>query len=308
MLSLKTFSENARGILFMLATTVGFILSDTFIKLASEGFSVGQSILVRSLIAAPAVILLGWRQGAFRNLRSVMEPFLGLRLIGEVGAAATYLTALARMDIANSTAIIQIVPLAATAAGAIFLGEKVGVRRWSAIAAGFLAVLLIIRPGPAGFNAWSLLALIAVIFIVLRDLSSRALPLTTHPLTPSAMSIVAMIPLGLAMLPFEFWAPLTVVGVLYCALSGAFLAISFVLITLAMRYGELAVVQPFRYAVLLWAVIIQIVVFSVWPDALTLIGIAMLVATGLYTFYRETKRKRENSVSRQSTPAAISAE
>jgi drug/metabolite transporter (DMT)-like permease len=307
MLSIKTFSDNARGILFMLATTVGFILSDTFIKLASEGFSVGQSIVIRSLIAGPAVLLLGWHQGAFRNLKSVMEPFLGLRLIGEVGASAFYLTALARMNIANSTAIIQIVPLAATAAGALFLGEKVGIRRWSAIVVGFLAVLLIIRPGPTGFNGWSLLALISVLFIVLRDLSSRALPLTTHPLAPSAMSIVAMIPLGLAMLPFEFWAPLTVAGVLYCALSGLFLSISFVLITLAMRYGELAVVQPFRYAILLWAVLIQIAVFSVWPDAFTLIGSAILVATGLYTLYREAKRRREG-LALAPAAAAASAE
>ena len=89
-------------------------------------------------------------------------------------ATALYLTALAHLEIANATAIAQLTPLAMTASAALFLGERVGIRRWTAIGIGFLAVLLIMRPGMQGFNAWSLLALGSVSFVVLRDLSSRA--------------------------------------------------------------------------------------------------------------------------------------
>lgn len=300
--SFQALSDNSRGIVFMLAAVTAFIFSDTCVKLASDELSIAQIIVVRSLIACPFVVLLGLRQRAFRNMRAMAERFMALRVLGEVAATALFLTALAHMEIANATAVLQIVPLATTAAGALFLGEKVGMRRWSAIFIGFLAVLLIIRPGLEGFTGWSLLALASTGFIVLKDLSSRLLPLSTHPLAVSAWSIVAMVPLGFAMLPFEYWAPLTLRGTLLCAVAALFLSLGFVLITYAMRHGELAVVQPFRYAILLWAVLIQIVVFSAWPDSLTLLGGAILVATGLYTLYREARRKRESVTLRHPIP------
>jgi drug/metabolite transporter (DMT)-like permease len=284
-------SENSRGILFMLAASTGFILNDTCVKLASEEFSVPEIIIVRSLIALPLVVLIGVWQGVFGDMRALRERFILLRAVGELGATAFYLTALSRLDLANATAIIQLVPLAVTAVAALLLRERVGIRRWSAIAIGFAAVLLIIRPGVQGFDAWSLSALAAVGFVTLRDLSSRLLPPATHPLAVSALSLAAMVPLGLFMLPFSFWAPLTMRGLLLCAGSGLFLSAAYVAITQAMRHGEIAVVSPFRYAILLWAIILQIFVFSALPDALTLIGSAILVATGLYTLYRERKVK-----------------
>jgi S-adenosylmethionine uptake transporter len=292
---IASLSGNSRGVLFMLASTVSFIVSDTFVKLASADFAAGQILLVRSLMTAPLMAMIAWRQGAFVNIRGMAERFIGLRMIGEIGASALYLSALVRMDIANATAILQLTPLASTAAAALFLGEKVGFRRWSAIVIGFLAVLLIVRPGVAGFSGWSVLALSAVGFVVLRDLSSRFLPATTQPLAVSALSLSVLAPLGLAMLPLETWGPLTTAAVLHCAASGVFIACGFVFITLAMRNGELSVVGPFRYAILLWAVIIQVAVFGIWPDALTLVGGAILVATGLYMLYRE----RQTKVARQ---------
>jgi drug/metabolite transporter (DMT)-like permease len=275
----------------MLGACAGFILNDACVKLATEDLSVGQIIVVRSVISLPVIVLLGMQQGAFQDFRLLSERFIWLRAVGEVGATAFYLTALAHMDIANTTAIIQIVPLAATAAAAILLGERVGIRRWSAILIGFAAVLLIVRPGLQGFNAWALSVAVAAGFVVLRDLASRLLPAKTHPLAVSCLSLAAMIPLGLAMLPFTFWAPLSMRGILLCAGSGLFLSAAYVMITQAMRHGEIAVVSPFRYSILLLAIVIQIAVFAVWPDTLTLTGSAILVATGLYTLYRERKLK-----------------
>jgi S-adenosylmethionine uptake transporter len=287
----SSLSENSRGILFMLATVTGFAFGDTFVKLASADLSIAQIIIIRSLIAAPVVALVALHQGAFADMRGMAERFIALRAVGEVGATAIYLTALAHLDLANATAILQIVPLATTAVAALFLGEPVGIRRWGAIGIGLLAVLLIVRPGMQGFNGWSLLALASVGFIVLRDLSSRLLPAATNPLAVSTLSLVVMIPLGFAMLPFQSWEPLTLRAIVYCGVSGMFLSAAFVSITLAMRHGEVAVVAPFRYAILLWAVVLQIAIFGVWPDSLTLIGSAVLVATGLYTLYRERKVK-----------------
>lgn len=297
--SIASLSDNTRGILFMVASTISFIVSDTFVKLASEDLAVGQILLVRSLVTAPAVALLAWQQGAFVHIRSLAERFIGLRMIGEIGASALYLSALAHMEIANATAILQLTPLAATAAAALFLGERVGIRRWSAIGVGFLAMLVIVRPGLEGFSGWSVLALVAVAFVVLRDLASRFLPAATHPLAVSVVSLAALVPLGLLMLPFETWEPLTPANVFHCAASGFFIAGGFVFITIAMRSGELSAVAPFRYAVLLWAVIIQISVFGTWPDAPMLVGGAVLVATGLYSLYRERAVKAARRAAQQ---------
>ena len=302
----SSFNENSRGILLVLGASVCFILTDTCVKLASADLSVGQIIVVRSLISLPVMALIAWQIGAFRSVAWLKGRILWLRSFGELGATLCYLTALARIDIANATAVLQLIPLAVTAAAAIFLGERVGIRRWTAIVIGLGAVLLIIRPGFEGFNIWSLAALATVGFVAMRDLCSRQLPPATHPLAVACLSLLLMVPLGLLMLPFSFWAPLTVNGLLLCAGSGLFLAGAYVMITEAMRHGEIAVVSPFRYVILLFAVVVQIVVFSVWPDALTLLGGSILVATGLYTLYRERQVKATDDPS-ASEPAAASA-
>jgi drug/metabolite transporter (DMT)-like permease len=298
-------SDNTRGILYMVAACTGFIVNDTFVKLASADMSIPQVIVIRSLIALPLVVLFCWRQGVLGNLRCLGDRFLWWRTVGEIGGTATYLTALARLEIANATAIAQTTPLAVTAGAALFLGEKVGIRRWSAIVIGFFAVLLVIRPGMEGFNAWSLVTLSSVGFIVLRDLASRAMPASIHPLTVTVVSLAVLIPLGLFMSPFEPWRPVTGPALLYCLGSAVTLSVAYVLIVLAMRFGEVAVVAPFRYTFLLWAIVIQVVVFAVWPDALTLAGSAALVATGLYTVYRERKVKGPAKAQLTAPPATV---
>lgn len=284
-------NENYRGILYMIAAMTGFIVNDTFVKLASEDIPIPQIIVLRSVIALPLAVLFCWHQGVLGNVLVLGDRFLWLRTLGELGGTATFLTALARLDLANITAIAQLTPLAVTAAAALFMGERVGIRRWSAILIGFLAVLLIIRPGTDGFNLWSLLALSCIGFVVLRDLSSRAMPHTIEPLTVAVLSLVMLIPLGVALSAFEPWQAVTPRSLAFCVGSAAALSVAYVLVVRAMRHGEISVVAPFRYVVLVWAILIQIGVFAVWPDNLTLIGSAILVATGLYTVYRERKVK-----------------
>jgi drug/metabolite transporter (DMT)-like permease len=293
--SARPLSDNYRGILYMLASCICFIVNDTFVKLASADLPIPQIIVIRSLIALPVVILFCWQQGLLVGLFRIPDRFLVWRTVGEVGGTATYLSALAHLEIANATAIGQLNPLAVTAGAAIFLGEKVGVRRWTAIAIGLFAVLLVIRPGTAGFNAWSLMALSSIFFVTGRDLASRLMPLSVHPMTVTVVSLVALIPLGLLMSIFEPWEAVTRPALLYCFGAAVTLSVAYVLIVQAMRFGEVAVVAPFRYSFLLWALLIQIFVFSVLPDGLTLLGSALLVATGIYTLYRERKVKGEKA-------------
>lgn len=225
--SARSLSENYRGIVLMVAACTGFILNDTCVKLASEDIPIPQIIVLRSVLALPLVALFCWRQGVLRNFAALGERFLWLRTLGEIGGTATYLTALARLEIANITAISQLTPLAVTGAAALLMGERVGVRRWSAIAIGFLAVLTIIRPGMEGFNGWSLVALVSVGFIVLRDLSSRAMPLHVHPLAVTLVSLATLVLLGLAMTPLEPWRAVTPRALGYCTAAALVLSVSY---------------------------------------------------------------------------------
>lgn len=304
MLPATSSTDNTRGILFMLASCVGFIVNDTCVKLASTDMTIPQVIVLRSLIALPLVLVYCWHQGLLGNLRTFRNRVLWWRTLGEVGGTAAYLTALARLDIAAATAIAQTTPLAVTAGAAVFLGEKVGVRRWSAILVGFCAVMLIIRPGMEGFNAWGLMVLLSVSFVALRDLTSRMLPDDIHPLTVTVVSLAALVGLGLAMSPFEPWTPITTRSLLYCLVAAVTLSLAYAFVVLAVRYGEMSSIAPFRYSFLLWAILVQIVVFSVWPDGPTLIGSAILIGTGLYTVFRERK-VRGAAASLTSKPATV---
>ena len=279
--------NNRLAIAYVMVATASFILNDTFTKLASEQLSTGQIILVRGMIASPMIILLAWWRGAFRNLPLLFHKTVGFRTSGEVFATACYLTALFNMPIANASAILQTVPLAATAGAAIFLGEKVGVRRWTAIAIGLVGVLIIIRPGTDGFTVWSLFALAAVGGILARDLSSRAMPRGIPVLGAAAVSAVSVTCLGAVMTLFGEWHPVSTRSLVYLCTSAVFLLFAISFMQMAMRSGEISAVAPFRYSILLWAIIIQITVFGVWPDAPMLFGSTILVAMGLYTFYRE---------------------
>ena len=192
------------------------------------------------------------------------------------------------MPIANINAILQVVPLMITAVGAVFLREQVGWRRWTAIAIGFAGVLVIVRPGLGGFDLWGLLALGSMLFITLRDLSTgscsaASMPFSSpgRPRSPSASrrrstaspNLAAPDPGSLGMLA----------GASVLVVAGYLTAVQ------AMRHGDISVVAPFRYTVVVWAIIVGFLVWGEVPDWPMLIGTAIIIATGVYTLYRERK-------------------
>ncbi len=276
-----------RGIAFMLAAMAAFVLNDTCVKLASEDLPTGQIIFIRGVIATPLVLLLAWQRGALMHPALLRHNSVIWRTIGEMIATVLYLSALFNMPIANANAILQTAPLLTTAAAALFLGEKVGRRRWSAIAIGFAGVLLIVRPGFAGFSVWSLVALAATGAMVLRDLSSRALPAEMPTLAVTALTTICVMILGGVISLFADWRPLSGTDLAYLAGAAVFLTAAYAFIIAAMRAGDVSLVAPFRYSVMVWAILIQVMVFGAWPDAPTLAGSAVLVATGVYMFARE---------------------
>ena len=281
-------SDNARGALLMMASMAGFACNDALVKLASAEMGLFQAIFLRGLCATALLAGLAWMKGALRpRIAPPDRPLIALRTAAEVGATVCFLTALFAMPIANATAILQMLPLTVTLGAALVLRERVGWRRWSAIGVGFLGMLVILRPGLAGFDDASLWALAAVGFVTVRDLATRrfskgAPSVFVAMLTASAITVAG----GLGALATD-WAPVSPGAAATLAGAAAFLLVGYLTAVMTMRVGEIGVVTPFRYTVLLWATLLGWLLFGETPDGPTLAGGAVVVAAGLYTLRRE---------------------
>ncbi|ODN70026.1 DMT family transporter [Methylobrevis pamukkalensis] len=291
------FRQTLIGIGAMLVGSAAFILNDTLVKIASEDLELGQVMLIRGLIASAIILALALRGRAFAGWRRHLSRPLATRTLGEVLGMVFYLIALFNMPIANSTAIMQSVPLMMTAAGAMFMGDVVGWRRWIAICAGFCGILIIVQPGAEGFNIFSLLALAAAASVTLRDLSTRAMAASMPTLFVTAVTtlIVTMVGGSIALIEAAGgtnFQPVSLKAFLCLAGSAASVLVAYTLIIVAMRHGETLTVAPFRYFQVLWAILAGWLVWDTVPQLPTLLGIAIVVASGVYMVHRERQRIR----------------
>ncbi|HMA15362.1 MAG: DMT family transporter [Bacteroidota bacterium] len=286
-------SDNARGAIFMAICMAGFVLNDAMIKLATQEVSLFQAIFLRGILASLLIGALAWwrRQLIYRVSRGD-GWLLALRIFGEMGGTVCYLTALMHIPIANATAILQALPLAVTLGAAVFLKEPVGWKRYTAIAIGFAGVLIIVRPGAEGFDAFALLAVVAVGFVTLRDLATRQLSGPVPSLFVAFGTAVAIMLFGAVMLPFTEWKPVAGRDLLHLTIAAGALFFGYVFSVSSVRVGEVAFVAPFRYTILIWAILLGVVIFGDIPDGWTLLGAGIIVATGVFTFYRERRLAR----------------
>lgn len=285
--------ENSKAITAMLLAMAAFLTNDAIVKFVHDELPLGQIIVMRSVFASILIYAASVAMGVHREFRHLAHPTVGWRTLGELGSTYFYLAALIHLPIANITSVLQSLPLLVTAAAAIFLGATVGWRRWTAIGIGFAGVLIIIRPGVSGFNEWSLVALCGVFCMVLRDLSTRRMPQAIPTFGVTLVTCFGVMALGGVMVIFEGWEPMTARQIGIIAAGSLFLLAGYIFIIIAMRLGDIAIVSPFRYSSILWAILIGYVVWSEVPDALTLLGTAIVVSTGVYTFIRERKLARQ---------------
>ena len=283
-------NHNMKGAALMTGCVFAYVINDAFMKFLFSDIALFQAVFLRSIITVPPVLLLVWvTKVTLRNLAKQDIRLIWLRVGAEICTTIAFLTALKYMPLANVTAILQALPLALMMAAALFLAEPIGWRWWSAILVGFVGVLIVVRPGLDGFNIYSLSALLAIIFITVREITTRKLasevPTISVVLSTAGGSALFA---GIMMIGTKWHAVSTTSGLL---LTGAAFAVLIVtlLSVMAMRTGEIGFVSSFRYTSMLGAIGLGILIFGEWPDQPTLAETLIIVITDIYTFHREQK-------------------
>ncbi|OCW57925.1 DMT family transporter [Hoeflea olei] len=287
-------SKNMRGALFMSLAMAGFTFNDAITKLLTADLGVAQLIFMRGVVASVLIYLLARHRGAMRSWRRAADPWVMLRVVGELGGTLTFLIGLSHIPLANASAILQGLPLAVTMGAALFLAEPVGWRRWGAIIAGFIGILIVIRPGLDGFSPYALMIVGTVLFATMRDIATRKVDPEIPSLFLSTVTAVAVTLAGLVLIwPTGGWDPVSAPELGLIGLAACLLLVGYHFIVGSMREGDISFIAPFRYTSLLWALALGIVVFGDYPDTYTLVGSAIVIGSGLYTLYRERIRSDE---------------
>lgn len=287
-------SDNMKGAAMMAGSMAGYTFNDACMKALSGDVPLSQAVFLRGVLTCLMLYGLGvsLRSLTFRLGRREWKLML-LRSFAEMGATYCFLSALFNMPIANVTAVLQALPLTIALAAWSFLGEPLGWRRLFAILIGFVGVVLIVKPGGDGFTLWSVYSLLAVGFITLRDLVVRKMSSTTPSMTVALVASVAItVSFGIASLGVD-WAPVTPRSGGLLVLSALFIFMGYLFSVMVMRVGDIGFIAPFRYTGLIWALIIGLVIFGEWPDGVTLVGAGIVVATGLFTLFRERQVSRQ---------------
>ena len=283
--------NNVRGILLIVLAMAGFAVEDMFVKKLSTPLPTGQILIGIGLGSGLIFAVLAKLNGDRLFAPAAWTRLPMIRVLSEAIAAAAFAGSLALVDLSTVAAVFQSLPLVITMGAALFLGEQVGWRRWTAISIGFFGVLLIIRPGFDGFDPATLIVLIAVFAVAIRDLITRRIDVAVSSYVVSFQGFSSLIFAGGCMLLFTS-KPIGDIGsseVWMFAGAILFGAAGYWGIVTATRIGEASIVAPFRYTRLLFSMTLGFLVFHERPDMLTILGATLIIGTGLYTFVRERR-------------------
>lgn len=289
--------DNLRGAILMVLAMLGFAIEDGFIKLMGDALPVGQIIMLLGTGGSTVFGIIVLTQGRALFERAMLTAPVLIRGIGEIIGTMCFISAIVFTPLSTASAILQATPLVVTLGAALFLGETVGWRRWSAIMVGFIGVLMIIRPGMEGFSPLSLFALGGVFGLAARDVATRKVGPNLSTMQLSFLGFLVLIPAGVIMLFITGQSPeamdIRIIGLMIASITIAVFA--YYAIVAAMRVGEVSFVSPFRYSRLIFALIIGISFFGERPDLFTLLGASIIVASGIYTVLRERKQRRKSA-------------
>jgi drug/metabolite transporter (DMT)-like permease len=303
-------SQALTGILFATGGTLIFSINDVSIKFLSGGYALHQVILIRAFVAMAFILAVihfserGWSQiGTSRPGTHL------LRVLIVMVSNVTFFVGLAAMPLADAVAVAYVSPLVVTLLSIVVLGEKVGPRRWAAVTAGMVGVIIMLRPGAGVIQPAAILVLISAILYASGNLLARKMGGTESAMTLSFYVQSGFIVISLAMglwagdghlasddplWAFLFrpwiWPPLADWPIFLA--TGLSVGIGGLMVTQAYRTAEAGLIAPFEYVGMPMAILWGVIVFGTFPDATAWVGIALICGAGLYTLWRETVRRR----------------
>jgi drug/metabolite transporter (DMT)-like permease len=292
-----------RGIAMILASTVFLGASDVTAKYLSATLPsieiAWMRFLVFAIIMVPAM-LPGSPLYALQSNRKGLQVMRGVTLLL---SSLLFISGLRFLPIAEASATGFVSPLFVTALSIFFLGERVGMRRWIATAVGLIGVLIILRPGSSAFHPAAFIPIVSALawagtLIMTRMMSGRERAITT--MTYSAIVGVCIVS---ALVPLV-WVTPSWHDILFGILIGVASTAGQWIVVLAFRYADASVLAPFQYTQLLWVSILGFMIFGELPDAWTVTGAAIIVASGLYTAHRERIRRSQLPVEAEPSPNA----
>jgi len=271
-----------------------FSVADTLVKVSTASLSPAQVMFYLIAGAFLLFALMAKMQGDKLKDSRALSPILLVRYIAEIAGMVGMVMALANVPISSVGAITQATPMLAAAGAVVFLKEKVGWRRWASIIMGFIGVLLIVQPGALEFDYSVLWAILALVSLSIRDLTTRLVPNDMSSASLATYTMTAALPFTIAWVLFNGedlipaqtnWlvvAPMVLLG-----------ALGYMLLIASLRIAEVSVVMPFRYARIIFLLILGIVVFGEKPNAMMLLGAGLIICSGVYMMWRERLAKQK---------------
>ena len=310
-------APNPLGILCVIGAVITFSTQDMAIKWLSGDYPLHQIVLARATVAIVFTLAVFVPlEGGLRILRTKRLKLHLLRGLAVVIANMTFFTGLASLPLGEATAIFFVAPLLITALSVVFLGESVGPRRWIAVLIGLSGVVVMLRPGSDSFVAAALLPLGAALAYALLQIMTRKLGMAEKASTMAFYIQLTFIcvssAIGLAFGDGRFagsgnpslefllraWVWPSHGDTLIMIAIGCLSAIGGYLISQGYRIAEAGLVAPFEYAALPLAVFWSVFLWGDWPDALSWLGITLIAGAGLFVFYREVVRGKQNVLKR----------
>jgi drug/metabolite transporter (DMT)-like permease len=292
------------GIALMLAGMFLFALNDTLGKYMVAAYSVGMLMMVRSIgglgMLAPAI----WREGPARVATGAARPAIVARSMLSVAESVLFYWAVVYLPVADVVTFYMAVPIFTTAMAALFLGEKVGWRRWTAVAIGFVGVVIALNPTGA-VSLGTVIALVGALAFATLMIVTRRMKTESDVVLITGQTIVGLL-FGLLTIPLPWlfpgsetlahvvgWkdAPPLDLGLLL--LLGIIATIAHMMVTRSLKLAPASVVVPYQYATIIWATILGYIVFGHVPAWNMIVGCAIIIAAGLYIFVREQVRAKE---------------
>ncbi|MDA1091449.1 MAG: DMT family transporter [Proteobacteria bacterium] len=285
-----------RGIAFTLLGGALLTANDAVLKWLSGDYPVGQLLFVRGLFVLLAISVIVWRSGGLAVIRINSFKAQSVRAGLAFTSGFLFISGLSFLPLADAIAITFAGPLFVTALASPLLGEDVGWRRWLAVFIGLLGVMVMIRPTSEAVQWAALFPLAGSLSGALRDITTRKISAHETSMSILAFSTTAVILFGLCTLPFG-WSSVTLKDLGLMGLSGMFVGGAHFLLIERFRWAEAALLAPFKYANMIWAIIFGFVLWGDLPDAWTFSGAGFVVVCGLYIVRREALTARQRRLS-----------